>query len=31
MADIAGGMDEVDAAQKWIDANRDKVDEWLGL
>ncbi len=31
MADIAGGMDEVDAAQKWIDANRDKVDQWLGL
>jgi len=31
MADIAGGMDEVEAAQKWIDANRDKVDQWLGL
>ena len=31
MADIAGGMDEQEAAQKWIDANRDKVDQWLGL
>jgi len=31
MADIAAGMDEVDAAQKWIDANRDTVDAWLGL
>lgn len=31
MSDIANGMDEVEAAQKWIDANRDKVDAWLGL
>jgi len=30
MTDIAGGMSEEEAAQKWVDANRDKVDVWLG-
>ncbi len=30
MTDIAGGMPEGEAAQKWVDANRDKVDAWLG-
>ena len=30
MTDIAGGMPEEEAAQKWIDANRDRVDLWLG-
>ena len=30
MTDIEGGMSEEEAAQKWIDANRDKVDVWLG-
>ncbi|HQD25989.1 glycine betaine ABC transporter substrate-binding protein [Methanoculleus thermophilus] len=30
MTDIADGMSEEEAAQKWIDANRDKVDAWLG-
>ena len=30
MTDIAGGMPEEEAAQKWVDANRDKVDVWLG-
>ena len=30
MLDIfANGMDEKEAAQKWIDANRDKVDSWI--
>ena len=29
-ADITGGMDPVAAAQKWIDANPDKVKAWLG-
>lgn len=30
MLDIfANGMDEKEAAQKWIDANRDKVDPWI--
>lgn len=29
-ADIEGGMDPVAAAQKWIDANPDKVQAWLG-
>ena len=29
-ADIEGGMDQVAAAQKWIDANPDKVKAWLG-
>jgi glycine betaine/proline transport system substrate-binding protein len=29
MADIAGDMGEVEAAQKWIDDNRDVVDYWL--
>ncbi len=30
MTDIAGGMPEEEAAQKWIDANRDRVVFWLG-
>lgn len=30
MTDIAGGMPEGEAAQKWVDTNRDKVDDWLG-
>jgi glycine betaine/proline transport system substrate-binding protein len=30
MTDIAGGMSEEEAAQRWIDANRDTVDIWLG-
>jgi glycine betaine/proline transport system substrate-binding protein len=30
MTDIAGGMSEEEAAQKWVDANRDKVQAWLG-
>ena len=30
MTDIAGGMPEEEAAQKWVDANREKVDVWLG-
>lgn len=30
MTDIEGGMPEEAAAQKWIDANRDRVDVWLG-
>ncbi len=29
-ADIEGGMDPAEAAQKWIDANPDKVMAWLG-
>ena len=29
-AEIAGGSDPVTAAQKWIDANPDKVKAWLG-
>ena len=29
-ADIQGGMDPAAAAQKWIDANPDKVKAWLG-
>ena len=29
-ADIEGGMDPVEAAQKWIDANPDTVNKWLG-
>ena len=29
-AEIAGGSDAVAAAQKWIDANPDKVKAWLG-
>lgn len=30
MLDIfSEGMNEKDAAQKWIDANRDKVDAWI--
>ncbi len=29
-ADIEGGMDAAAAAQKWIDANPDKVKAWLG-
>ena len=30
MLDIfSNGMDEKEAAQKWIDANRDKVDSWI--
>ena len=29
-ADIDGGMDAAAAAQKWIDANPDKVKAWLG-
>ena len=28
-ADIEGGMDPADAAQKWIDANRATVDGWI--
>ncbi|NLA37971.1 MAG: glycine betaine ABC transporter substrate-binding protein [Methanomicrobiales archaeon] len=30
MTDIAGGMPEEEAAQKWVNANRDRVDAWLG-
>lgn len=30
MTDIEGGMPEGEAAKKWIDANRDRVDAWLG-
>jgi glycine betaine/proline transport system substrate-binding protein len=30
MLDIEGGMDEKEAAQKWIDANPDAVAEWIG-
>jgi len=30
MTDIADGMPEEEAAQKWVDANRDRVDAWLG-
>jgi glycine betaine/proline transport system substrate-binding protein len=29
-ADIEGGMEAAAAAQKWIDANPDKVNAWLG-
>ncbi len=29
MMDISGGMSEEAAAKKWIDANRDKVDQWI--
>ena len=29
-ADIEGGMEPAAAAQKWIDANPDKVNAWLG-
>jgi glycine betaine/proline transport system substrate-binding protein len=29
-ADIEGGTDAAAAAQKWIDANPDKVSAWLG-
>ena len=29
MMDISDGMSEEDAAQKWIDANREKVDQWI--
>jgi glycine betaine/proline transport system substrate-binding protein len=29
-ADIAGGMSPEDAAAKWIEANPDKVEAWLG-
>lgn len=29
-ADIEGGMKPEEAAQKWIDANQDKVKAWLG-
>ncbi len=29
-ADIEGGMDPAAAAQKWIDANPDTVNKWLG-
>lgn len=29
MVDIYDGMDEEDAARKWLDDNQDKVDEWL--
>jgi glycine betaine/proline transport system substrate-binding protein len=29
-ADIEGGMEPAAAAQKWIDANPDKVKAWLG-
>ena len=30
MTDIEGGMPEEEAAKKWIDANRDRVNAWLG-
>jgi len=30
MTDIADGTPEEEAAQKWVDANRDRVDVWLG-
>ncbi|HOI14575.1 MAG TPA: glycine betaine ABC transporter substrate-binding protein [Methanoculleus sp.] len=30
MTDIEGGMPEEEAAQKWVDANRDRADVWLG-
>ena len=29
-ADIEGGMEPAAAAQKWIDANPDTVNKWLG-
>ncbi|WMW23870.1 glycine betaine ABC transporter substrate-binding protein [Methanolobus sediminis] len=30
MSDLADGVPEEEAAQKWVDANQDKVNEWLG-
>jgi glycine betaine/proline transport system substrate-binding protein len=30
MSDLADGVPEEEAAQKWVDANPDKVNEWLG-
>jgi len=30
MTDIADGMPEEEAAKKWVENNRDKVDLWLG-
>lgn len=30
MADLTDGMSEEEAAQKWIDANPEKVSEWIG-
>nr|WP_321496913.1 glycine betaine ABC transporter substrate-binding protein [uncultured Methanolobus sp.] len=30
MSDLADGVPEEEAAQKWVDANQDKVNEWIG-
>jgi glycine betaine/proline transport system substrate-binding protein len=30
MSDLADGMSEEEAAQKWVDANPEKVSEWIG-
>jgi glycine betaine/proline transport system substrate-binding protein len=30
MSDLADGVPEEEAAQKWVDANPDKVNEWIG-
>ncbi len=30
MADLADGVPEEEAAQKWVDANPEKVNEWIG-
>lgn len=30
MSDLADGVPEEEAAQNWVDANQDKVDEWIG-
>ncbi len=30
MSDLAAGISEEEAAQKWVDANPEKVNEWIG-
>jgi glycine betaine/proline transport system substrate-binding protein len=30
MVDLESGMSEEEAAQKWVDNNPDKVNEWIG-
>ncbi|WP_321429746.1 glycine betaine ABC transporter substrate-binding protein [uncultured Methanolobus sp.] len=30
MSDLADGVPEEEAAQKWVDANQEKVNEWIG-
>ncbi len=30
MSDLVSGMSEEEAAQKWVDANPEKVNEWIG-